>query len=30
MIGFILGGAIKHPDEGKFIDMNESVRKETE
>tara|TARA_B100000900_G_C20589862_1_gene721170 strand:+ start:5 stop:1396 length:1392 start_codon:yes stop_codon:yes gene_type:complete len=24
-----VGGAIKHPDEGKFIDMNESVRKET-
>jgi glycosyltransferase involved in cell wall biosynthesis len=24
-----VGGAIKHPDEGKFIDMNDSVRKET-
>ena len=24
-----VGGAIKHPDEGKFVDMNESVRKET-
>ena len=24
-----VGGAIKHPDEGKFIDMNESVRKDT-
>ena len=24
-----IGGAIKHPDEGKFIDMNDSVRKET-
>ena len=24
-----IGGAIKHPDEGKIIDMNESVRKET-
>ena len=24
-----VGGAIKHPDAGKFIDMNDSVRKET-
>ena len=24
-----IGGAIKHPDAGKFIDMNDSVRKET-
>ena len=24
-----IGGAIKHPDNGKIIDMNESVRKET-
>ena len=24
-----IGGAIKHPDEGKIIDMNDSVRKET-
>ena len=24
-----VGGAIKHPDEGKFVDMNDSVRKET-
>ena len=24
-----VGGAIKHPDEGKIIDMNESVRKDT-
>ena len=24
-----VGGAIKHPDDGKFIDMNDSVRKET-
>ena len=24
-----IGGAIKHPDEGKVIDMNESVRFET-
>ena len=24
-----VGGAIKHPDEGKFIDMNDSVRKDT-
>jgi len=24
-----LGGAIKHPDEGKIIDMNESVRRDT-
>ena len=24
-----VGGAIKHPDSGKIIDMNEAVRKET-
>ena len=24
-----VGGAIKHPDEGKIVDMNESVRKDT-
>ena len=24
-----IGGAIKHPDEGKVVDMNESVRKKT-
>ena len=24
-----IGGAIKHPDEGKVIDMNQSVREET-
>ena len=24
-----VGGAIKHPDSGKVVDMNESVRKET-
>ena len=24
-----LGGAIKHPDEGKAVDMNDAVRKET-
>jgi len=24
-----IGGAIKHPDEGKIVDMNDSVRKET-
>ena len=24
-----LGGSIKHPEEGKVVDMNESVRKET-
>ena len=24
-----VGGAIKHPDEGKIIDMNESIRKDT-
>ena len=24
-----VGGAIKHPDEGKIIDMNESVSKDT-
>ena len=24
-----IGGAIRHPDEGKIIDMNDSVRKET-
>ena len=24
-----LGGAIKHPEEGKIVDMNDSVRKET-
>ena len=23
------GGAIKHPEEGKIVDMNETVRKET-
>ena len=23
------GGAIKHPEEGKIVDMNESVRKDT-
>ena len=28
MIGFKIGGAIKHPDEGKIIDMNDSVRKD--
>ena len=24
-----VGGAIKHPEEGKVVDMNDSVRKET-
>ena len=24
-----IGGAIKHPDEGKVFDLNDSVRKET-
>ena len=24
-----IGGAIKHPEEGKIVDMNESVRKDT-
>ena len=24
-----IGGAIKHPDEGKIVDMNDAVRKET-
>ena len=24
-----LGGAIKHPEQGKVIDMNDAVRKET-
>ena len=28
MIGFKIGGVIKHPDEGKIINMNDSVRKE--
>ena len=29
MIGVQVGGGIKHPDEGKIIDMNDSVRKDT-
>ena len=24
-----IGGAIKHPDAGKYIDMNDSIRKDT-